>query len=339
VILDPSRAIPADLPPGTPPLLAVVVDTEEEFDWSRPHDRSSTGVGNLAHQHIAHRVFERHGVRPTYVIDYPVASKPDGFGPLRDLQASGACEVGAHLHPWVNPPHEEPVTAHNSYPGNLPPALERRKLEVLTETIERNIGMRPLVYRAGRYGVGPATGASLRDLGYTVDTSVIPGLDLGADGGPDFTACPAMPYWIGGERKVLEVPLTHGIIGGLARLAKQRARFIFGPTARRLHVPGLLARTGLAERFRLTPEGIGANDLTRLAHALAARGVRAFVLSYHSPSLVPGHTPYVRTQGELDAFLDTIDRFLAFFIGELGGRPATLTEIRTRIEAGARQGA
>lgn len=332
MILDPTHRIPAALPPGTPPLLSVVVDTEEEFDWSRPHDRASTAVTNLRHQQRAHRVFDRYGVRPTYVVDYPVASQPDGFLPLRELVADGRCEVGAHLHPWVNPPHDEPVTYRNSYPGNLPAELERRKLAVLTEAIGEHIGARPVVYRAGRYGVGPSTGAILEQLGYEVDSSVIPGLDLSDDDGPDFSACPDRPYWFGAGN-VLEVPMTHGVIGRLARLAERGSRVVFGPTGRRLHVPGVLARTGLAERFRLTPEGIGAKDLLRLATALAGRGIRAFVFSYHSPSLEPGHTPYVRSEAELGAFLDTFERFFDGFFGRLGGQPVTLTELKARIVA------
>src|SRR3546814_5249321 len=91
---------------------------------------------------------------------------------LRRFQDDGECTIGTHLHPWVNPPFEEAVTGPNSFAGNLPPALERAKLGVLTDTIEAAFGRRPTVYRAGRYGVGPNTAAILRDLGYRVDVSV-----------------------------------------------------------------------------------------------------------------------------------------------------------------------
>jgi hypothetical protein len=48
-----------------------------------------------------------------------------------------------------------------------------------------------------------------------------------------------------------------------------------------------------------------------------------FVLTYHSPSLAPGHTPYVRTAADLQYFLGWIEAYLAFFFGEIGGKPAT----------------
>ncbi|MBV8613819.1 MAG: hypothetical protein JOY66_08615, partial [Acetobacteraceae bacterium] len=60
-----------DEPPG-PPRLYVVVDTEEEFDWSAPFSRRETRVSNIAAQERAHSVLEPYGVRPVYLVDYPV---------------------------------------------------------------------------------------------------------------------------------------------------------------------------------------------------------------------------------------------------------------------------
>ena len=125
------------------PLLLIVVDTEEEFDWSRPHCRDETAVRNIAAQHRAHRILEKYGLRPTYLVDYPVASQKDGFRPLLELYRDGLCDIGAHLHPWVNPPDDEAVCNRNSYPGNLPRPLEREKLHRLTETIADHRTPRP----------------------------------------------------------------------------------------------------------------------------------------------------------------------------------------------------
>jgi hypothetical protein len=311
-----------------PPLLAVVVDTEEEFDWGRPLARENTGVTTVRYQFRAHRVFEKFGIKPTYVVDYPVASQWDGYAPLRELLRDGACEIGSHLHPWVNPPFEESVTPRNSFPGNLPHALERSKLQRLTRVIEDHFGITPTVYKAGRYGVGFATTAILEELGYEIDTSVVPGHDMRPDHGPDFTHCGARPYWFGSGRGLLEVPVSAGYTGLMADLGPAVYPVLGSRPGRGLHLPGIFARLRLLDRVRLTPEGITDGERRRLTQAMLQTGHRVFVLSYHSPSLAPRHTPYVRDENELGRFLDGLERYIEYFMGDLSGRPATLTEVR-----------
>src|SRR3974390_1747115 len=160
---DPSwRAI--DLPAGWPPTLVVVVDTEEEFNWSAPFNSNSRSTTNILYQPLAQEIMDRHGVVPTYAIDFPVANTPEAVSILRSIADDGRCEIGAHLHPWVSPPIEEEVNVYNSFPGNLPPNLEREKLARLADRIESAFGYRPAVYKAGRYGLGSATFQTLRDF-------------------------------------------------------------------------------------------------------------------------------------------------------------------------------
>lgn len=335
-MLDPTTR-PQATPAGTTqPQLTIVVDTEEEFDWSQPLDRRNTSVSNIRHQVRAHRIFETHGVKPTYVVDYAVASQPDGYKPLKELFDSGQCEIGAHLHPWVNPPHDETVTNRNSYPGNLPPELEREKLRVLTETIAENFGTRPTIYKAGRYGVGPSTPAILRDLGYAIDCSVVPHTDFSPGEGPNFLGWPDRPYVFGEGGALFEVPLTVGFAGALARLGPRLYPAISGPAAMKVRLPGVFARSRLLERIRLSPEGANVDELLRLTRAARRAGHASFSFTYHSPSLDPGHTPYVRTAADLDRFLATIETYVAAFVDAFGGRPASLAEVRA---ASCEQGA
>lgn len=324
----------AELPPGSPPVLAVIVDTEEEFDWTRPFSREATGVSSIMRQGSMHALFRRHGIVPSYLMDWPVATTPDSVAFLRRLLERGECEIGAHLHPWVNPPHEEEVTTPNSYGGNLPPDLERRKIAALTAAVERAFGRHPRVFKAGRYGLGPATHGTLVELGYEVDASVVPHTTFESDGGPDFRAVPDRPFWTGPGGRLLELPVSVGFAGLLA--AKGPAIFprIEAPLARRLRLPGVAARCGLLERIPLTPEGCGADELKRLTRAMVARGHRVLSLCYHSPSLVPGHTPYVRDETQLRAFLGTCDAYFDFFAREIGGRFATPAEILAACRAG-----
>ena len=146
------------LPPETCPILTVVIHTEEEFDWSKAHDRSATGVEHMQHIDRAQRLFDEFNIVPNYVIDYPVASQEVAIAPLKNFADSGRALIGTHLHPWVSPPHDEEVNARNSYPGNLPRELEANKLRLLTEKIVDSFGTQPVTYLAGRYGFGQNTG-------------------------------------------------------------------------------------------------------------------------------------------------------------------------------------
>jgi len=60
-------------------------------------------------------------------------------------------------------------------------------------------------------------------------------------------------------------------------------------------------------------------------------GVQAISLSFHSPSLVPGHTPYVRNERELRSFHRWWDAVLDFLAGE-GIQPASATELMQAAE-------
>jgi hypothetical protein len=65
---------------------------------------------------------------------------------------------------------------------------------------------------------------------------------------------------------------------------------------------GLLARSGLIGRVALTPEGMPLAEVRRAVDRLLEDGLRLFSISFHSPSVEPGNTPYVRNARDLDRF-------------------------------------
>lgn len=327
--------VPASLAAGERPVLLVVVDTEEEFAWDRPFDRASTGTTSIAGQPLMHeRVFDKFGIVPTYVCDYPVATTPASVAVLRRLMEEGRCEIGTHLHPWVSPPHQEQVTTFNSYAGNLPPELEYEKLRVLTAAIADNFGRAPATFKAGRYGLGPQTAESIAALGYTIDASVVPYTAFTDDGGPDFRSYREHPYWFkAGGRELLELPATTGYAGWLRTLGPQLREMAQRPLGRSLRMGGILARSRAVERIRLTPEGASSADMRRLTSALHGAGCQVFSLTYHSPSMVAGHTPYVRSADELERFIATVHDYCAWFRDEIGGQFMGLSQLKTALAA------
>jgi len=319
------------LPLETPPQLIVVIDTEEEFDWNAEPDANANRVSAMAHIDRAQEIFNEYGICPCYVIDYPVASQPQGYELLKQFAEQGQCEIGAHLHPWVNPPQEEAVTVSNMYPGNLPEALEREKLRVLSDTIQQNFGQAPIAYKAGRYGFGPNTTGILHELGFDIDLSVCPPLDSRGDGGPDYRRFDSHPFWFGGpDRPILEIPCTGGFIGWAHPMAIPL--FQVAQRLRRFKAPGILSRIGAVDRLMLSPEGFTPAEHIKLTRALYKQGVRTFTWSFHSPSVVPGNTSYVQNEAQLKAFLDSFRQFFDFFFNELGGQASSPTRIRKYME-------
>ncbi|RJF84330.1 hypothetical protein D3877_07140 [Azospirillum cavernae] len=319
-------------PADSPPQLLVFIDAEEEFDWSK-FAPDQTSVRNIAEQHRAQRVLERFGCVPTYLVDYPVAAQPEGRGPLRGLLADGRCQIGAQLHPWVTPPFVHPnITLSQTFAGNLAPELERAKLANLTAMIDEGFGVKPFAYRAGRYGFGPNTAGLLRSLGYRLDVSVLAGADFRRGGGPCFRGFGVAPYWLDADRELLEIPLTSDYVGGLSRCGDSLYALADSRLGRAVRIPAVLARTGLLNRVRLSPEGQSCREAMALTLALLARGVRLFSVSYHSSSLLPGGNPYVPTGREVDRLIGWLAEYLEFFLTVVGGRTVTPTEIHRQVQ-------
>ena len=316
------------LPPETRPILAVVIHTEEEFDWNKPHDRYATGVEHMQHIDRAQSLFEEFGIVPNYVIDYPIASQDAGAAPLKAFSDSGRALIGAHLHPWVSPPHTETVNAFNSYPGNLPRDLEAEKLRLLTEQITESLGTRPVTYLAGRYGFGPNTGEILEELNYEVDISPAVPINFCADGGPDYSDYTSHPYWFGNRRKLLGLPGTGGYVGILHKGGTSLYKKLTHPWMRRTKLSGLTARLRLMERIRLSPEDYSEPEMRRMTDTLLKSGIRIFVFSFHSPSIQPGGTPYVQSDADLKRFLDKCRRYFSYFLNTLSGTAMTPVEIK-----------
>jgi hypothetical protein len=287
---------------------AVFVDAEEEFDWGQPRSRDSTATSAIAYLPEFQRLMDAHGIRPSYLIDYPVADNPASAEVLARMMADGNCEVGTQLHPWVNPPFEEEVITINSFVGNLPIELERAKLAALTNKIEQAVGKRPVLYRAGRYGIGPNTGALLEEAGYKIDTSVRPHFDYSHEGGPNFLRHDAQPYWAGPAGLLLELPLGATYTGQLRRYG----RFLYGDGRSGHRKISLLARSGMLSRVALTPEDMPIDDVKRAITWMLRDGCQFFSFSFHSPSLTPGHTPYVRNSADLSQFYGWWDKILDF---------------------------
>ncbi|WP_241212722.1 polysaccharide deacetylase family protein [Sphingomonas sp. ABOLG] len=310
----------------------VFVDTEEEFDWSAPFRRDAIAVEAITALPDMHRRLADHGVAPCYLCDYPVATSAAAIDTLRGLIADGRSTIGAQLHPWVNPPHDEAPSGWASFAGNLDPALVAAKVDQLTAAITAAFGAQPLAFRTGRYGLGPGMPALLAARGYRVETSMRALHDYSAAGGPDFSAIGSAAFRLAPEG-LIEVPLTTRYIGALRRgggaLHRLAGRI---PRGR-----GVMARTGLLSRVPLSPEGVSFGEAAAAVREAVAAGERLLTFSFHSPSLVPGNTPYVRDAAGLARFHSWWDDMLAL-LEQMEVRPISLAELIAAADDAAPRG-
>jgi hypothetical protein len=67
--------------------------------------------------------------------------------------------------------------------------------------------------------------------------------------------------------------------------------------------------------------------MIRMGERLLADGSPVLNMAFHSSEVLPGGSPYFKTEGQADAFLRRIRQTVAHFVGR-GVEPATLSEVR-----------
>lgn len=310
--------------------LLVGIDTEGDNQWDAAA-RANQTFENIYALPRLHALFAKHGVRPTYVITWPVATDPRSADVLGGLLAGGDCEIGAHHHAWETPPCTPDDVLRHAYASALPRPRFEAQLASLTQAIAAAVGRAPVSYRSGRFGFSAGHVAGLERLGYLVESSVAPLFYEAHKGGPDFVEAPLTPYFLAydsattpGTSNLLEVPVS----AALNRRLPKRLQYLYARAPKPYTTKRILRALRLLRLRWLRPSYSSLDDMIALARTLAADGEPVLNLLFHSSEAIVGGSPYNRTRGELDAFLDRLDRFLGFATKELGAAPLTFAEFR-----------
>jgi hypothetical protein len=249
-------------------------------------------------------MFETFGAKPTYLLSPEILKDEGCVEVFRKL--APRCELGTHLHgEYAEPGAFEPDVTRD-FQRDYPPDVERQKLTYLTDLFIRAFDHQPLSFRAGRFGIGPASIGILESLGYTVESSVTPHMDWTSSGAPglSFRGAPTQPYRPDpedpgrpGSAALLEVPVTI------------RKRFVNA-------LPGIGSR--IDPRW-LRPTKGTADKLLRvaadeIADARRASPGRPVILNamFHNVEVVPDTSPYAANEEEARGILDRLRALLAF---------------------------
>lgn len=313
--------------------LLITVDTEE--NWEGPGSDKKPDVGNIYKlPEMQKDCFDRLNIRPVYLVTYPVVTDQRCVALLKEVRDSGRCEIGGHLHQWDVPPYTEKDVLEKSVQCRLPRDVEKSKTELLTDKIEKEFGLRPVTFRAGRWGADAETINILAELGYKVDLSVTPLIDYRSEGGVDFFDAPFDAYFPSSSditvptteegRAVLEIPVTCGF--NSADFDKARSFYKFAKKMPEcMHFLGLLYRMNILKRIKLSPEAATLSEMKKLVDICIARQCEVLHLTFHSSMNSAGDSPYSRTKEETDMRKDALRGILEYIskIKKIGSMTAS----------------
>lgn len=280
-------------------VVLITIDTECDHDprWARSRPLTFRSVTEGIHERLQ-PLFAGIGAVPTYLLTVEVLENEACLRSLRNIQ--GPHELGTHLHSAFIAPQKK----FNDYAGvdstdfqcHCAPDIEYRKLENLTALFQQRLGYAPRAFRAGRFGAGANTIASLERLGYLVDTSVTPHIYWDhPDGGVDYRKAPEQPYVPDAAdiarqsalpRRILEIPVS--ITKTLLRGRRQWFRPWLSSVARMKHVA------------------------QRLLRRYGDRSTVVLNMMFHSMEIVPGATPYPQTADEVARYCDDLAAVLSW---------------------------
>lgn len=285
--------------------LCVSIDTESDKGrgWRSRRPMSFDGITDGVVKRL-HPLFERFGAKPTYLLSPEVLRDEACVETFRRLLPSS--ELGTHLHGEYAEPNAFEPDVTSAFQRDYTPDVERQKLTYLTDLFIRAFGHQPQSFRAGRFGIGPASIPILESLGYVVESSVTPHMDWASSGAPglSFHGAPSQPYRPDpeepgrpGTAAILEVPVTirrriWNALPGLGRRVEPRW---LRPT--RGSEEGLVrvAEDEIAEARRIAP------DRPVILNAM-----------FHNVEVVPNTSPYAANEEEARGILDRLRALLSF---------------------------
>jgi hypothetical protein len=322
-------------------IFCVTVDTEGDNQWDHG---APLLTENVRFWQPFQTICERHGVVPTYLITSEIAADPLAQRLLSSWSAEGTAEVGAHLHPWTTPPFVDAAGLRfndwaHAFICQLPDELISEKLDNLVSEIEQKVGVRPVSFRAGRFGFDIRVARELSRLGFTVDSSVTPLVEWsrhaglpGRGGGPDFRRHGLRPFVLqgSGDPGLLEVPVT--IVPTLSLLRRYPRLLDAFMTLPVRAARKLLFRQWLCPQpvwLRPTPE-FRRDDLENAWMVAEQSGAPVAVMMFHSSELMPGCSPYRPTTESIYELLGLLDDFFRFAV-DAGASPASLKDAAAAV--------
>ena len=293
--------------------LLITIDVEPDCDtkWNRSDPLTFESV-LIGIPKILRPIWNKYGIKPIYFVSPEVVMNNNCCKVLKQEIKNGAI-IGAHLHseyiapnvtiedPAGKPSKEYPCYAHST-------KVEYEKIKNLTNLIKKNLSVRPVWYRAARYGADLDTIKSLKKLGYKYDSSVTPHINWQSQGGPDHSKAPEQPYWI--------------LKDDYCKPAANKSRnigikeFPITISGKRFGILGRLLPSRWFLYNWIRPTHMTVFEMKRLIDKFDQKYTNpAIVMMFHSMEIMPGKSPFVKTENERNSFLKRLETIINYVRG------------------------
>ncbi|MDE5833402.1 MAG: glycosyl transferase family 1 [Desulfovibrio sp.] len=300
--------------------LAASVDVEEEGLFSGSYDCLNPKIANAPNLARLIPLLDQ-GLKPTLFCSHAALTDKTARATIDRLRKRGELEIGAHLHHWNTPP----LASGSKAVVRRVPASEisdenfAKKLRFLLREAADFKGEKIASFRMGRWDLHPCRFPILAENGVLCDASVRP-LHRGAtpERGADHFFAPKTPFRVrAGEREIFEVPVTATPLH---------------PDLERL--PPFL-RSGLKNWGLLTllPVEHPLWLLKLTAKTSLARGNRVLSLAWHSSELMPGGSPRMRDEREVNNFIKKISAWVAWLEDNYNVIHTTMSGLRDALSS------
>ena len=318
-------------------LFVLTIDTEEEWQWDGEFPQEDCSVENVQELPAFQQFCESLDIRPTYFVDYAVARNEYASATLRNFASHNKAEIGAHLHPWCNPPYFGKTTEVESHVINLPFEQVEQKLDALNSILVEKIGVRPVSFRSGRWGINGPTLELLASRGYRVDSSVYPYYKN------EFFSCigaPEKPYWpsfdnslsTGNQRDILEIPVTAGFNIKNFHLGERIHNGLSQPPFNWIKSVGLLWHSKLLRKIYLSPELTQTQDMLTLVNQSLEKKQPVIHMYLHSSSLIDGATGLLDVENAFYRICHRIESVVSYIQQKANVTFCTISEARVLLE-------
>lgn len=282
--------------------LVITIDVEPDCtpSWHYSNPLSFNGVTEGVKKRLQ-PLFNKFDAVPTYLINNVVLEDRLSSDIFNELE--GSYELGTHLHSEFI----EPEKRFYEYSGKkgeenqcyLTKEIEFEKMKNITRVFRDNFDKNPTSFRAGRFSAGKNTISILKELGYKVDTSVTPHIrwhDKTRLVPIDYTNAFEQPYFIkegtilksSSVGKILEVPVS--IIDNW-RFLKRKPLW-------------------------LRPYYSNLKDFLKIIYTQSNTYAHSenivFNMMFHNVEVMPGLSPYSKTENDCKNYLDLIESFLVY---------------------------